>query len=85
MVVAGLLLLAVVVLPLVVLTALGARRRGRALPQAVLAGLFFPVTWVAWYVRDEHPYRREAPTPDPATGRDGQVVSAVAIVDNMLP
>ena len=24
----------------------------------VLAGVCFPVTWVPWYVRDEHPYER---------------------------
>ena len=24
----------------------------------VLAGLFFPVTWTIWYLRDERPYRR---------------------------
>lgn len=24
----------------------------------VLAGVCFPVTWVLWYVRDEHPYER---------------------------
>ncbi len=45
-------------LALVILTGLGAHRRGwRALP-ASLAGLFFPVTWTVWYLRDERPYRR---------------------------
>ena len=60
MLIVGLLVLAALALPLVVLTALGAHRRGVAVPSAVLAGLCFPVTWVAWYVRDEHPYRRNA-------------------------
>ena len=58
MLIVGLILLAAVSLTLPALTALGARRRGVAIPSAVLAGLFFPVTWTAWYVRDEHPYRR---------------------------
>jgi hypothetical protein len=58
MLIVGLILLAVVSLPLPVLTAQGARRRGVAIPRAVLAGLFFPVTWTDWYVRDEHPYQR---------------------------
>jgi len=42
---------------LMVLTAQGASRRGSAALRASLAGLFFPVTWAVWYVRDEHPYR----------------------------
>lgn len=37
------------------LTAVGSRRRGAAPGLAVLSGLFFPVTWVAWYVWDEQP------------------------------
>ena len=53
-----LLALAAISLPLPVLTALGAHRRGNAVQLAVLAGLFFPVTWTVWYLRDEHPYRR---------------------------
>lgn len=53
-----LLVLAAISLPLPVLTALGAHQRGRAASLAVLAGLFFPVTWTVWYLRDEHPYRR---------------------------
>ncbi|QWZ06419.1 hypothetical protein KRR39_12510 [Nocardioides panacis] len=32
-------------LPLPVLTGLGARRRGLAIPLAALTGLCFPVTW----------------------------------------
>ena len=41
------------------LTTIGARRRGRGLMVALLAGLLFPITWVVWYLRDEHPYRRQ--------------------------
>lgn len=43
---------------LVLLTGLGARRRGLDVLPASVAGLFFPLTWIVWYVRDEHPYRR---------------------------
>lgn len=43
-------------LALVILTGLGAHRRGLAAPPASLAGLFFPITWIVWYLRDEHPY-----------------------------
>jgi hypothetical protein len=39
------------------LTALGERRRGQSWPVAVVAGVFFPVTWVAWYLRDDLPGR----------------------------
>ncbi len=45
-------------LALVVLTGPGALRRGLAPLTASLAGLFFPVTWTVWYLRDERPYRR---------------------------
>ena len=51
-------ILGAVGVPLALLTALGAHQRGLALPLAALTGLFFPVTWTVWYVRDEHPYRR---------------------------
>ncbi len=47
---------ALLVLPLLLLatlTALGERRRGARGTTCLVAGLFFPVTWVAWYVRDE--------------------------------
>jgi hypothetical protein len=30
----------------------GARRRGQRWPRALLSGLLFPVTWVAWYLAD---------------------------------
>lgn len=39
-----------------VLTGTGQRRRGSGLAVALVAGAFFPVTWVVWYVADEHPY-----------------------------
>ena len=32
--------------------------RGRRTPQAILAGVFFPATWMAWYVSDQLPLRR---------------------------
>lgn len=45
-------LLAAAPLALVVLTALGARKRGMRWPVAWLAGMVFPATWAVWYVRD---------------------------------
>ena len=36
------------------LTARGARRRGQRWRSAWLSGLFFPLSWVIWYVVDEH-------------------------------
>jgi hypothetical protein len=42
---------------LAILTSVGQRRRGRGIASATVAGIFFPVTWAVWYVRDEHPYR----------------------------
>lgn len=53
----GIVVIAVLVLPLLVITVRGAHRRGLPVPAAVVAGLFFPVTWTIWYFRDEHPYR----------------------------
>ena len=50
--------LAAVPVALVVLTGMGAHERGLSLPLSVMAGLFFPIAWVVWYVSDEHPYRR---------------------------
>ena len=35
-----------------VLTAAGARHRGRRWDQALAGGLLFPVTWVLWYLID---------------------------------
>jgi hypothetical protein len=37
---------------LAVLTALGGARRGVNAPRALIGGLFFPVTWVVWYLTD---------------------------------
>jgi hypothetical protein len=37
---------------LAVLTTIGSCRRGVSVGPSVLCGLVFPVTWVAWYVRD---------------------------------
>ena len=54
---AGALVIGVVVLPLMGLTASGERRRGHGVLVAIAAGLFFPVTWAAWYLRDERPYQ----------------------------
>jgi hypothetical protein len=54
---------ALVLVALMTLTALGARRRGRSVASAVLAGVFFPVAWTVWYLRDEHPYDRTAHRP----------------------
>ena len=51
------LLVATLLAGIMVLTATGQRRRGQRLAVAFLAGLFFPITWTAWYLRDEHPYR----------------------------
>lgn len=57
MLIVGLVMLAAITLPLPVFTGLGAHRRGLAIPLAVMAGLFFSVTWTVWYLWDEHPYR----------------------------
>jgi hypothetical protein len=46
-----------IVLPLMAFTATGERRRGHGVGVAFAAGLFFPITWAVWYVRDERPYR----------------------------
>ena len=47
------LLLGAAVLGLMVLTAVGERRRGNGIGLSVVAGLFFPIAWVVWYQRDE--------------------------------
>jgi hypothetical protein len=51
-----------VVLAVMGLTAAGATRRGHGVVAALVAGVFFPVTWTAWYVLDEQPYRRSHST-----------------------
>jgi hypothetical protein len=58
MVIVGATGLGVIVLALGSLTAWGARRRGAGIRLAVLAGVCFPLTWTAWYLRDEAPYKR---------------------------
>jgi hypothetical protein len=45
--------LAVVWLAIGTLTLFGARRRGQRWRIAWLSGLFFPLTWVVWYIVDE--------------------------------
>ena len=47
---------ALLVLVLGVLTGVGSRHRGARWSLAMVSGLFFPVTWVAWYVRDQRPF-----------------------------
>lgn len=56
---------------LVVLTALGGRRRGTSIGVAVGAGVFFPVTWTAWYVRDRGALARQAAARQPCECRQG--------------
>jgi hypothetical protein len=46
--------------------------RGRRTPQAILAGVFFPATWMAWYGSDQLPLRR-APG---GTATDARALSA---------
>jgi len=50
-------LLVALALAVPVLTAVGARRRGYGVVAALVTGLFFPVAWSVWYLRDERPYR----------------------------
>lgn len=54
----SLVVVAVASLPFVLLTISGARKRGNGRAASGVAGLFFPITWIAWYLRDEHPYQR---------------------------
>lgn len=44
------------VLTLMGLTATGERRRGHGVLVMLAAGIFFPVTWVVWYLRDDRPW-----------------------------
>lgn len=67
MVVVGVIVLGLVSAPMV-LTAVGARQRGDRL--ALFAGLFFPVTWAIWYVRDgDSPHHGPSVRPERATAR----------------
>ena len=54
---AAVLAVAAVLLGCMGLTASGERRRGQGIAAIVAAGIFFPVTWAVWYLRDERPYR----------------------------
>ncbi len=57
-VVVGVVVLGAGLLWLAVLTGLGEHRRGASAPLVALAGLFFPITWLVWYLKDEQPFRR---------------------------
>ena len=50
---AAIALTSVVTCVVMVLTAIGAHRRGGHTATAVASGLCFPLTWVVWYLRDE--------------------------------
>ncbi|GAA3520241.1 hypothetical protein [Nocardioides daeguensis] len=52
--------LALGLLALALLTGIGERRRGAGGAVVVVAGLFFPLAWLVWHLRDEQPYRRGA-------------------------
>ena len=58
MVMVGIVVLGAVLLSLPVLTGLGEHRRGANAPAVLVAGLFFPITWLVWYLKDEKPFRR---------------------------
>jgi uncharacterized membrane protein YccC len=51
-------LVVLVLTAVIAATALGAHRRGRSNVVAVICGLVFPFTWLAWYLIDERPYSR---------------------------
>jgi hypothetical protein len=57
---AALVVMSAVLLPLMALTAAGQLRRRRSAAVAVTAGVFFPITWAVWYLRDERPWRSTA-------------------------
>lgn len=61
MVAAAALALGAVLLGCMALTAFGERRRGHGIALTVAAGIFFPVTWAVWYLRDERAARTEDP------------------------
>jgi hypothetical protein len=48
---------AIMLLPFALLTALGSRARGASPAVAIVSGVFFPLSWTVWYLKDEHPYR----------------------------
>jgi len=49
--------LVTILFSVVALTLHNNQRRGQRWYVAVASGLLFPVAWLLWYVRDEHPYR----------------------------
>lgn len=51
---AVIIILVVAWLGLAALTAAGSLRRGQGRGLAVVTGLFFPVTWVTWYLADKN-------------------------------
>ena len=58
----GAVLLALPVIAPAVMTGVGSRRRGAGRAVVALSAVFFPVTWVLWYLRDMPPvYRRRRP------------------------
>lgn len=63
----ALVIMSAVPLGLMVLTAVGAHRRGDELVLAVLSGLVFPLTWIAWYVTDNRRAGRGAFRGRPST------------------
>jgi hypothetical protein len=42
------------------LTGAGSRRRGNSLPFSILCALVFPVTWIAWFIKDNRAAGRSA-------------------------
>lgn len=49
----ALLLMVAIVVALASLTAIGERRRGGRFAVVLIAGVFFPLAWIAWYTHDE--------------------------------
>jgi hypothetical protein len=60
-------LLALPVVALMALTGRGQLGRGGRVATALLAGVFFPVTWVAWYVVDRRRAQRTGAASDSRT------------------
>lgn len=50
----------IVWMPLAVLTTIGSFRRGETAVRAAAWGLAFPITWVRWFVIDNHAAGRKA-------------------------
>jgi hypothetical protein len=47
-------------LPFVVMTGIGARAHGGRLVRCLIEGMWFPITWVAWFVIDNRRAGRRA-------------------------